>query len=58
MARRIDYYDDPDGPKANSMVPIGQRRRDQRQRRDSAHPALGQRQLGRSLAARSNWASR
>jgi ADP-ribose pyrophosphatase YjhB (NUDIX family) len=21
MARRIDYYDDPDGPKANSMVP-------------------------------------
>src|SRR5579859_5997131 len=21
MARRIDYYDDPDAPKANSMVP-------------------------------------
>ena len=30
MARRIDYYDDPNGPKPNSHGSLGQRRRDQR----------------------------
>ena len=47
MARRIDYYDDPDAPKANSLVPSVNVVVINDDGRDPADTPLGQRQLGR-----------
>jgi hypothetical protein len=44
--QRIDYYDSPEAPKANSLVPAVNGGRRQRRSRDPADPPHRQRQLG------------
>ena len=46
VGRRIDFYDDPAAPEANSLVPAVNCRGGQRRRGRLADPAVRQRQLG------------